>query len=77
MTKFERSFTAFWWLRILKEELAGLFCPSIGLEQVNARLKGQATLWVEYIPEVIRILSVDNIAAITVENKNTFIQLPI
>ncbi len=75
MTKFDGSFTTSQWLRILKEELAGTLSPSTWLERADARLEGRAASWAERMPEVVRILAVDNIIAATVEDKNTFIQL--
>ncbi len=75
MTKFDGSFAASRWLHILKEELAGPLSPSTWLERADIWLEGRAASWAEYTPEVVRILVVDNIAAATVEDKNTFIQL--
>ncbi len=75
MTKFDGSFAASRWLRILKEELAGPLSPRTWLERADARLESRAASWAERTPEVVRTLAVDNIAAATVEAKNTFIQL--
>ena len=75
MTKYDGSFAASRWLRILKEELTGQLSPGTWLERADARLEGRATSWAERTPEVVRILAVDNIGAATVEDKNTFIQL--
>lgn len=75
MTKFDGSFAASRWLPILKEELAGPLSPSTWLERADSRLEGRAASWAERTPEVVRILAVDNIAAATAEDKNTFIQL--
>ncbi len=75
MTKFDRSFAASRWLRILKKELAGPLSPNTWLERADAGLEGRAASWAERRPEVVRILAVDNIAATTVEDKNTSIQL--
>ena len=75
MTKYDGSFAASRWLRILKEELTGQLIPGTWLERADARLEGRAASWAERTPEVVRILAVENIGAATVEDKNTFIQL--
>ncbi len=75
MTKFDGSFAASRWLRILKEELASPLSPSTWLKRADVRLKSRAALWAERMLEVIRTLAIDNIAAATIEDKNTFIQL--
>ena len=75
ITKYDGSFAASRWFRILKEELTDQLSPRNWLEQANAQLEVCAISWAKRTPEVVRILAVVNIAAATVEDKNTFIQL--
>ena len=75
MTKYDGSFAASRWLCILKEKLIGQLSPGTWLEQADTWHEGCAASWAERTSEVVRILVVDNIAAMTVEDKNSFIQL--
>ena len=75
MTKYDGSFAASWWLCILKEKLIAQLSPKTWLERADAWLEGRAASWAERTSEVVRILAIDNIAAMTVEDKNSFIQL--
>ena len=74
MTKFDGSFAASQWLRVLKE-LAGQLSLGTWLKQADACLEGRAASWAEQTPEVIQILADENLGTATVEDKNTFIQL--
>ena len=73
MTKYDGSFATSRWLCILKEELTGQLSSGTLLEQADGRLEGHTVSWAERTPEVVRIITVDNIAAATVEDKITII----
>ena len=75
MTRFDGSSAASQWLCVFKEELAGQLSPGIWLERADARLESRAASWAEQTLEVIQILAEENLGTVTVEDKNTFIQL--
>lgn len=75
MTKFDGTWAASRWIRVLKEELTGQLSPGTWLERADSRLEVQAASWAETTPKIIRILSINTIENATIEDKNTFIQL--
>lgn len=75
ITKYDGSFAPFRQLRILIEELKGQLRPSTQLERANTRLKSRVASQAKRIPEIVRILAVENIGVATVEDKSIFIRL--